>query len=122
MELSPENFGKSKSTEQTDRRENSPNITCLKYSYTGEDLLMSYNDDDIYLMNLAKNEVVQKYRGHRNMQTIKGVSFYGERSEFVVSGSDCGHFYIWDTKDGSLINSQVNVYSIFLKTLHIELR
>lgn len=25
--------------------------------------------------------------------TVKGVNFYGPKSEFVVSGSDCGHIY-----------------------------
>ena len=27
---------------------------------------------------------------------MKGVNFFGLRSEYVVSGSDCGHVFIWD--------------------------
>ena len=27
---------------------------------------------------------------------VKGVNFYGLRSEYVVSGSDCGHVFLWD--------------------------
>lgn len=27
---------------------------------------------------------------------VKGVNFYGFRSEFVVSGSDCGYVFFWD--------------------------
>ena len=38
---------------------------------------------------------------------ILGVNFYGSRSEYVLSGSDCGHFYIWETASGKLVNSQV---------------
>ncbi len=30
------------------------------------------------------------FSGHRNSRTVKGVSFLGEREEWVVSGSDCG--------------------------------
>ncbi len=32
----------------------------------------------------------------------KGVSFFGPRSEYVVSGSDCGHVFIWSKEDGKL--------------------
>lgn len=28
--------------------------------------------------------------------TVKGVNFYGPKSEFVVSGSDCGHVFLWE--------------------------
>ncbi len=30
------------------------------------------------------------------------MSFFGPRSEYVVSGSDCGHVYIWSKEDGKL--------------------
>lgn len=35
-------------------------------------------------------------QGHRNNDTIKGVNFFGPRSEYVVSGSDCGHVFLWE--------------------------
>jgi hypothetical protein len=28
----------------------------------------------------------------------------GTRSEFVVSGSDCGHVFIWNSASGKLVN------------------
>lgn len=28
--------------------------------------------------------------------SVKGVNFYGPKSEFVVSGSDCGHIFLWE--------------------------
>lgn len=40
--------------------------------------------------------------GHRNSQTVKGVSFLGEDDKFVMSGSDDGHIYIWSSNDGIL--------------------
>lgn len=40
--------------------------------------------------------------GHRNYRTVKGVSFAGASDEYVVSGSDDGHVFIWTTRDGVL--------------------
>ena len=39
--------------------------------------------------------------GHRNQQTVKGVSFAGASDEYVISGSDDGHIYLW-TRNGKL--------------------
>lgn len=75
------------------------NITCLVYSHDGTELLASYNDEDIYLFNSSHSDgaqYVKRYKGHRNNATVKGVNFYGPKSEFVVSGSDCGHIFLWD--------------------------
>lgn len=46
--------------------------------------------------------VCGRYSGHRNVQTVKGCNFLGSNDEYVVSGSDCGHIFIWDKKDCSL--------------------
>ena len=35
---------------------------------------------------------------------MKGVNFYGQRSEYVVSGSDCGHIFIWDKESECIVN------------------
>ncbi|XP_020874360.1 DDB1- and CUL4-associated factor 8 isoform X1 [Arabidopsis lyrata subsp. lyrata] len=43
------------------------------------------------------------YKGHKNSETVKGVNFFGPRSEYVVSGSDCGRIFIWRKKGGELI-------------------
>lgn len=45
-----------------------------------------------------------RYWGHRNVQTVKQVSYFGPRSEYVVSGSDCGHLFVWRTADGELVS------------------
>lgn len=35
---------------------------------------------------------------------VKGVNFFGDRSQFVISGSDCGHIFIWDKETESIVN------------------
>ncbi|KAG8036412.1 hypothetical protein G9C98_003734 [Cotesia typhae] len=45
--------------------------------------------------------VRQKYMGHRNARTmIKEANFWG--NDFVMSGSDCGHVFIWDRETAKL--------------------
>jgi len=43
------------------------------------------------------------YRGHCNVRTVKDVNFFGRNDEYVVSGSDCGHLFIWDKKTTELV-------------------
>lgn len=93
-------------------------ITGLAYSNTSE-LLVSYNDELIYLFQknmgmgptplsvppeeLQKLEKPQVYLGHRNSQTVKSVSFFGPTDDYVLSGSDCGHIFIWKKKGAKLV-------------------
>ncbi|KAK6118685.1 hypothetical protein DH2020_047598 [Rehmannia glutinosa] len=106
-------------------------ITGLAFSDQSE-LLVSYNDEFIYLFtkdnglgpdpNFASqvdsdvgdmthhvsisdvcDDAPQAYKGHRNCETVKGVSFFGPKSEYVVSGSDCGRIFIWKKKGGELV-------------------
>uniref|UniRef100_A0A8C4TZC8 DDB1- and CUL4-associated factor 8 n=1 Tax=Falco tinnunculus TaxID=100819 RepID=A0A8C4TZC8_FALTI len=86
--------------------ESKANITCLVYSHDGSELLASYNDEDIYLFNSSHSdgaEYVKRYKGHRNNATVKGVNFYGPKSEFVVSGSDCGHIFLWEKSSCQIV-------------------
>ncbi|KAK9453552.1 WD40-repeat-containing domain protein [Dipodascopsis uninucleata] len=46
---------------------------------------------------------IAAYRGHSNVHTIKDVNFYGLNDEYVMSGSDCGHLFIWDRKTCSTV-------------------
>ncbi|KAJ8551827.1 hypothetical protein K7X08_028270 [Anisodus acutangulus] len=97
-------------------------ITALAYSNTSE-LLVSYNDELVYLFqknmglgptplslqgeDLDKLEKPQVYSGHRNSQTVKGVSFFGPTDEYVLTGSDCGHIFVWKKKDAKLVRLMV---------------
>ncbi|KAF2132240.1 WD40 repeat-like protein [Dothidotthia symphoricarpi CBS 119687] len=44
------------------------------------------------------------YRGHCNVKTVKDVNYFGLQDEYVVSGSDSGHVFIWDRKTAQLVN------------------
>ena len=35
--------------------------------------------------------------------SVKGVNFYGPKSEFVVSGSDCGHIFLWEKSSCQIV-------------------
>lgn len=98
---------------------NNVHITGLAYSSFSE-LLVSYNDELIYLFqknegmcsspsseDLKNIDEPQVYSGHRNAQTIKGVNFFGPNDEYVLSGSDCGHIFIWKKKEAKLVRLMV---------------
>lgn len=81
-------------------------ITCAVYNHDGTEILASYGDDDIYIfdVNSSPGSFVHQYQGHRNGATIKGVSFFGPKSEYIISGSDCGNIYIWDKHTEAIVN------------------
>lgn len=39
------------------------------------------------------------FTGHANNETVKDCGFIGSNDEYVWSGSDCGHFFIWTNDD-----------------------
>ncbi|XP_033641288.1 DDB1- and CUL4-associated factor 8-like [Asterias rubens] len=82
------------------------NVTCCVYSYNGREIVASYNDEDIYLFDSSHSDgadFIHSYKGHRNNATVKGVNFYGPRSEFIVSGSDCGNVFLWEKSSEKII-------------------
>ncbi|KAK1613231.1 hypothetical protein QYE76_036904 [Lolium multiflorum] len=101
-------------------------ISGLAFSHAGE-LLASYSYENIYLFSREhglylndfeenyseKLPVPQTFKGHENMQPIKGVSFFGPNCDYVISGSDCGHVFIWRKKDGQLLRAmQADIRSV----------
>ncbi|XP_022146098.1 DDB1- and CUL4-associated factor 8 [Momordica charantia] len=102
---------------------NNFHITGLAFSNSSE-LLITYSDELIYLFQknmglgpspltassenlLMKLEQPQVFSGHRNSATVKGVNFFGPNAEYVMSGSDCGHIYIWKKKEAVIVKSMV---------------
>ncbi|GFV94504.1 DDB1- and CUL4-associated factor 8 [Trichonephila clavipes] len=86
--------------------DNKVNVTSLVYNYNGKEILASYNDEDIYLFNAFETDTskyVHKYRGHRNNQTVKGVNYFGARSEYIMSGSDCGCIFFWEKESEHIV-------------------
>ncbi|CAD5121493.1 DgyrCDS9998 [Dimorphilus gyrociliatus] len=83
------------------------NVTCACYNYDGSEILGTYNDDDIYLFNNNHSDgddFKHRYSGHRNNQTVKGVNFYGQRNEYIVSGSDCGNIFFWEKESEAIVS------------------
>ena len=46
----------------------------------------------------------RSYRGHCNIKTVKDANYFGLQDDYVVSGSDSGHVFIWDKKTSELVN------------------
>ena len=36
--------------------------------------------------------------------SVKGVNFYGPKSEFIVTGSDCGNIFLWEKQSEKIVN------------------
>ncbi|XP_013778466.1 DDB1- and CUL4-associated factor 8-like [Limulus polyphemus] len=82
------------------------NVTCLVYNYNGSEILATYNDEDIYIFDTSQSdgaEYIHRYQGHRNSETVKGVNYFGLKSEFIVSGSDCGYIYFWEKESEHIV-------------------
>ncbi|XP_075974110.1 DDB1- and CUL4-associated factor 8 [Anticarsia gemmatalis] len=112
---SPRSFNDSSSAKKKFAR-TTMHLTCAVYNHDGTEILGSYNDDDIYLFDVVKDVYdkdapshelsdgyTHRYSGHRNSATFKGVAFFGPKSEFVVSGSDCSYIYIWDKNTEAIV-------------------
>lgn len=54
--------------------------------------------------DVACSSHTRQYSGHCNVKTVKDANFFGLQDEYVVSGSDSGHVFIWDKKTSELVN------------------
>lgn len=84
-------------------------VSCAVYNFDGSEVMATYSDEDIYIFNNTPphppdQDFLYKFQGHRNSQTVKSVNYFGLRSEYVVSGSDCGHIFLWDKKTSHIVN------------------
>ncbi|XP_041462666.1 DDB1- and CUL4-associated factor 6-like [Lytechinus variegatus] len=54
------------------------------------------------IKNVHSPSIEMVYKGHRNSRTmIKEANFWGDH--YIVSGSDCGHIFIWDRYTAKLV-------------------
>ncbi|XP_012160396.1 DDB1- and CUL4-associated factor 6 [Ceratitis capitata] len=64
-------------------------------------------NDELAELDMQTKEMIfdylrMKFVGHRNARTmIKEANFWG--NNYVMSGSDCGHIFIWDRRNGKLV-------------------
>ncbi|KAG8189042.1 hypothetical protein JTE90_025479 [Oedothorax gibbosus] len=57
---------------------------------------------ETHIATVSQPRIKRKYTGHRNARTmIKESTFWGDN--FVMSGSDCGHIFIWDRHTTELV-------------------
>lgn len=82
------------------------NVTCALYNHDGTEIIGSYNDESLYLFDARHSDgadFVHKYEGHRNCATVKSCDFYGPKSEYIMSGSDCGNIFFWDKNTEAIV-------------------
>jgi hypothetical protein len=81
-------------------------ISGLGISKSGKRLVASYRNDQIYTFKLFPSTSCQRdyygiedvIGGHINYATfLKTVSFFGPNDEYIVSGSDSGHLWMWES-------------------------
>uniref|UniRef100_A0A7S3A0U1 Uncharacterized protein n=1 Tax=Rhodosorus marinus TaxID=101924 RepID=A0A7S3A0U1_9RHOD len=81
-------------------------VSGMMYSYDGRKLLVSYQGAQIYSFptDAVPNDkgIIEEskvFGGHINYATfLKSVSYYGPKDEYVLSGSDSTHIWIWDER------------------------
>lgn len=83
-------------------------VSGLCASKDGTRLCVSYQGDQIYFFPFGGSNIdsplpTHCLGGHINHDTfLKVVHFFGPRDEYVVSGSDSGDIWIWDSNSGRL--------------------
>lgn len=90
-------------------------VSGMTISRDSRTLLVSFQGDSIYSFPIDgynnKNESPKDvgangiYGGHINSSTfLKNVQFYGPNDEYILTGSDCGYLWIYDTEAGKIEN------------------
>jgi len=82
-------------------------ITSAVFNYDGSEVIGSYSDEDVYMFETRLTEdddYSRRYGGHRNNATVKSVNYFGSKSEYVISGSDCGNIFFWCKETEAIVN------------------
>ncbi|KAK9450462.1 WD40-repeat-containing domain protein [Limtongia smithiae] len=72
----------------------------LRYSFSGRRRDISFSAEEDVPLVLPTG----RYHGHCNVQTVKDVNFFGANDEYVMSGSDSGHLFIWEKRTRRILN------------------
>ncbi|KAH7105567.1 WD40 repeat-like protein [Auriculariales sp. MPI-PUGE-AT-0066] len=73
------------------------NVDAEEEASDGTNELIGESDDYVGPVVMPRT----RYLGAGNIATVKDVNFIGQHDEYVVSGSDDGHWFMWN-KSGSL--------------------
>jgi hypothetical protein len=92
-------------------------MSGLHISKDGKKILASYQGDQIYTFDACNesNRVGASavIGGHINYSTfLKSVSFFGQNDEYVLSGSDSGHMWMWQATPSPLFDDDKNEYQM----------
>lgn len=82
-------------------------VSGLGVSKDGTELLVSYDSDQIYTFDVVPSHKPFKekamYGGHLNRCTfLKEAKYAGPRDEYICTGSDSGHAWLYDRDSGSV--------------------
>ena len=69
-------------------------ITNIKF-LTKNEILVTTNDNRIRIMNINDGSVIQKFKGHKNMEGMLKCDFC-ENYEVIISPSEDGYVYLWN--------------------------
>ena len=69
-------------------------ITDIKF-ITKNEILVTTNDNRIRLMNINNGSVIQKFKGHQNMEGMLKSDFC-ENYEIIISPSEDKYIYLWN--------------------------
>ncbi|KAL0213392.1 hypothetical protein RCL1_007018 [Eukaryota sp. TZLM3-RCL] len=85
-----------------------PSVGSVQFSRNKAYVLGSFLDNNIRLVDIKKNSVERTYSGHVNSNYLVSSRFFTFKNvdDCVLSGSEDGQFFLWNSKTGNLIHRQ----------------
>ncbi len=65
-------------------------------------MLVSSLDSAIRLLDKSNGGLLTTFKGHQN-EDYRIPSVFGEKDQYIVSGSENGRIYMWDVMTGSVL-------------------
>jgi WD40 repeat protein len=78
-------------------------ITSVTLSKDGNNLLVNLSISEIHLWDLKEKRVVKKYFGQKQGRYVIRSCLGGVNENFILSGSEDSHVYIWHRENGNVI-------------------
>ncbi|KAL2018354.1 hypothetical protein VTK56DRAFT_957 [Thermocarpiscus australiensis] len=78
--------------------------TSLSISRDSRYMLVNKKDNEALLIDIETRDTVQRYTGHTGGRFTIRSAFGGANENFVISGSEDGHVFIWHKTTGTLVH------------------
>lgn len=109
--------------EKVENQQYHVSLSGMDIGRCGRTLVASYQGDQIYTFPLGPATSEQSaaggigatrcFGGHRNYATfLKQVCFFGPNDDYVCSGSDSGHVWVWDCRSGYIPESSSDIREV----------